>query len=185
MRRFMVPMFVALPALSTPLAAQSAYTVGLAATLGDSWQIEGVDIGLVRPLRLGPVRRWTAVARVGSFVDQASFFGGQRGVLGGIALGVRTGSVTVAEVGTDPDFTRITFDVTVEASGYVAANSPLPHGSSWVAASVLPSVRIGGPAATQFTVLLGPAWFLGHASEVRVFLGLRAEVPLARGQPVP
>lgn len=178
-------MSIALWALSTPLAAQSAFTAGLAATLGDGWQIEGADVGIVRPLRLGPLRRWTAVGRVGSFVDQGSFFGGQRGVLGGIALGVRTASMTVAEIGTDPDFTRITFDLTVEAAGYLAANSPLPHGSQWMAASLLPAIRVGDPAATQFTMLLGPAWFLGHASAVRVFLGLRAELPLAQGPPAP
>ena len=178
-------MSVALWALSTPLASQSAFTVGLAATLGDGWQIEGVDAGVVRPLGLGPLRHWTAVGRIGSFIDQASFIGGQRGVLGGLALGARTGNMTLAEVGTDPDFTRVTFNVTIEAAGYLAANSPLPHGSRWVTASVLPAIRIGDPATTQFTIMLGPAWFLGHDAEVRVFLGLRAELPLAQGPPAP
>jgi hypothetical protein len=178
-------MSVALWALSTPLTAQSAFTAGLAATLGDGWQIEGADVGLVRPLRLGPLRRWTAVGRVGSFVDQASFIGGQRGILGGVALGVRTASLTLAEIGTDPDFTRIMFDLTVEAAGYLAANSPLPHGSSWTAASLLPAIRVGDPTTTQFTMFVGPAWFLGHDSRLRVFLGLRAELPLAQGPPAP
>lgn len=178
-------MSVGLLALSTSLAAQSAFTVGLAATLGEGWQLEGADVGLIRPLRAGPVRKWSAVARVGSFIDQGSFIGGQRGVVGGIALGLRSGSVTVAELGNDPDFTLITFDVTIEAAGYLAANSPLPQGSSWLAASVLPAIRIGDPGATQFTVLLGPAWFLGHTAETRVFLGVRAEMPLARREPAP
>lgn len=185
MRRSMVTMSVALFALSTSLAAQSAVAVGLAATLGEGWQIEGADVGLVRPLGAGPLRHWSVVGRVGSFIDQGSFIGGQRGVLGGLALGVRTGSVTVAEFGNDPDFTRVTLDVTVEATGYLAANSPLPHGSAWIGAAVLPAIRLGEPNTTQFTVLLGPAAFLGHNAEVRVFLGVRAELPLARTQPAP
>jgi hypothetical protein len=136
-------------------------------------------------LRLGPLRHWTAVGRIGSFIDQASFIGGQRGVLGGLALGVRTASGTLAEIGTDPDVTRIAVDVTVEAAGYLAANSPLPHGSSWVAAAVLPAIRIGDPNTTHFTAMVGPAWFLGPEADVRVFFGVRAEVPLAPRRPAP
>jgi hypothetical protein len=178
-------MSLALSALSTPLAAQAKLTIGFAATLGEGWQIEGADLGVVRALDLGPMRHWLAVARVGSFVDQGSFIGGQRGVLGGLALGLRSGSTTIAEFGNDPDFTRVYFDVTVEVAGYVAANSPLPLGSRWVSAGVLPAIRYGESGMTQFMVLLGPTAFLGRDGGVRVFLGVRAEVPLARGGRAP
>jgi len=178
-------MSLALSALSTPLAAQGKITVGLAATLGEGWQIEGADLGIVRPLALGPMKYWTAVARVGSFTDQGSFIGGQRGVLGALALGLRTGSVTVAELGNDPDISRISFDVTVEAAGYVAANSPIPQGPRWMSAALLPTLRYGDPEQTQFTLLLGPMAFFGRGVDVRVFLGVRAEVPLTRGGRAP
>jgi hypothetical protein len=174
-------MSLALLSLSTSLAAQSVLTMGFAATLGSGWQIQGADVGIVRPLRVGPVRKWSAVGRVASFIDQGAFIGGQRGVVGALALGVRTSSVMVAELGNDPDVTRITFDVTLEAAGYLAANSPLPQGAAWVSTGILPAIRMGNPGTMQFTVLVGPTWFLGPESGVRGFLGLRAEVPLARG----
>lgn len=178
-------MSLALSALSTTLTAQGKITAGLAATLGEGWQIEGADLGLVRPLGLGPMKFWTAVARVGSFTDQGSFIGGQRGVLGALALGLRTGSVTLAEMGNDPDITRITFDVTVETAGYVAANSPIPQGPRWMSVALLPALRYGDPDQTQFTLLLGPMAFFGRDVDVRAFLGVRAEVPLARGGSAP
>lgn len=173
-------MSLALSALSTPLAAQGGFTVGLAWTLGDGWQISGADVGLVRPLALGPVRHLTAVARLGSFIDQTSFFGGQRGVVGGLALGLRSGSAPIAEFGNDPDLSRIYFEVTVEAAGYVAANSPLPLGPRWVSAAVLPAIRFGEPGSPQYTLMLGPTVFFGRDGGVRGFLGARVEVPLAR-----
>ncbi|HXF96948.1 MAG TPA: hypothetical protein VNI61_12690, partial [Gemmatimonadales bacterium] len=141
--------------------------------------------GLVRPLALGPVRRWTVAARAGSFVDQAAFFGGQRGIVGALALALRTGSATVAELGNDPDVTRVSMDLTLEGAGYVAANSPLPHGSPWAAVALLPGIRVGDPGSSQFTVLLGPTAFLGHRSAVKGFLGVRLELPLARRGGVP
>jgi hypothetical protein len=173
-------MFVSLLFLSTSVAAQSVLTVGFAATLGSGWQLQGADVGIVRPLRVGPVRSWSAVGRVASFIDQGAFFGGQRGVVGGLALGARSRSVMVAELGNDPDVTPIAFDVTFEAAGYLAANSPLPQGAAWVAVGVLPAIRIGGPGTMQFTVLVGPTLFLGPESRVHGFLGLRGEVPLAQ-----
>ena len=48
-------MLVLAGCLSTPLAAQSAWTLGLAATLGGGWQIEGADLGVVRRVRAGPI----------------------------------------------------------------------------------------------------------------------------------
>jgi hypothetical protein len=168
-----------------PVAAQGAFSVGLAATLGEGWQMQGADFGLVGPFGLGPLRHWSVTARVGSFIDQGAFFGGQQGIVGALALGVRTGSIRLAELGTEPNFTSISLDVTFETAGYLAANSPLPHGSRWMAAAVLPALRTGGPGSTQFALLIGPAAFLGHETEVRMFLGLRGEWPLAPRKSVP
>lgn len=178
-------MSLALAALSTPLAAQSSLAVGIAATVGDGWQLEGADVALVRRVTVGPLRRASLGVRVASFVDQRAFFSGSRGVVGGVTLGARTGTAPVAELGNDPDVTQVGFDVTFEAAGYVAANSPLPQGSAWLAAAILPAIRIGDPAGAQFVVLLGPTVFFGREARARAFLGVRAELPLARAQPAP
>ncbi|MGH7701412.1 MAG: hypothetical protein ACREMJ_12945 [Gemmatimonadales bacterium] len=185
MRRSIVPMSLALAALSTPLAAQSSLAVGLAATVGDGWQLEGVDVALVRGVALGPLRRASLGVRVASFVDQRAFFSGSRGVVGGVAVAARTATARIAELGHDPDVTQVGFDVTFEAAGYLAANSPLPQGSAWLGAALLPGIRVGDPAGGQFVVLLGPTVFFGRDAGVRALLGVRAEFPLARAQPAP
>lgn len=195
-RRSMGTMFALLAALATPLApdlrapglaAQWSATVGLAATLGSDWQIEGVDVGAGRVTRAGPVRHASLALRLGTFVTDAVVFGGSRGFAAGLALAGRSGVVPVAEVGTDPDIARVGLDLTVEVTGYVADDSPLVQGAAWAAVAVLPGLRVGNPGTTQFSLMLGPAVFLdrGVRGNVRAFLGLRVDTPLARRERQP
>lgn len=188
MRRSMVSMLVLAGVLSTRLAAQSegtsaaagAWTLGLAATLGAGWQIEGADLGVVRGVRAGPFRYVSLVARLGSFVDQAAVFGGSRGFVAGASVGGRTGLARLAEFGTETSSNPIGVDLTVEAVGYLASNSPLPQGSPWAALSILPGVRLGDADGARYGLLLGPTVFFGPTTDVRAFLGVRFEAPLAR-----
>ena len=180
MRRSMGGMLVVLAALSTPLAGQTALGVGFAATLGSSWQIEGVDVGFTRPARLGPLRFLGVGARFAGFVDEGAIFGGTRGFISGLTLTARTGRSTLAELGDPTNLTTFGVDLTVEATGYLAANSPLPVGSRWAAVTVLPGLRFGNPGGSQFTLMIGPTFFLGHASDTRALLALRFDTPLAR-----
>src|SRR5213083_3560000 len=179
-RRSMGGMLVVLAALSTPLAGQTALGVGFAATLGSSWQIEGVDVGFTRPARLGQVRFLGVGARFAGFVDEGAIFGGTRGFISGLTLTARTGRSTLAELGDPTNVTTFGVDLTVEATGYLAANSPLPVGSRWAAVTVLPGLRFGNPGGSQFTLMIGPTFFLGHASDTRALLALRFDTPLAR-----
>src|SRR5213592_4322610 len=166
-RRSMGGMLVVLAALSTPLAGQTALGVGFAATLGSSWQIEGVDVGFA------------------GFVDEGAIFGGTRGFISGLTLTARTGRSTLAELGDPTNLTTFGVDLTVEATGYLAANSPLPVGSRWAAVTVLPGLRFGNPGGSQFTLMIGPTFFLGHASDTRALLALRFDTPLARRRAPP
>src|SRR5213083_833442 len=179
-RRSMGGMLVVLAALSTPLAGQTALGVGFAATLGSSWQIEGVDVGFTRSARLGPLRFLGVGARFAGFVDEGAIFGGTRGFISGLTLTARTGRSTLAELGDPTNVTTFGVDLTVEATGYLAANSPLPVGSRWAAVTVLPGLRFGNPGGSQFTLMIGPTFFLGHASDTRALLALRFDTPLAR-----
>lgn len=172
--------------LSTALDAQSveppgpvrAWTAGVASTVGDGWQVQGVDVGVVRPVSLAFLRHYTLVVRLGSFVDASEIFGTQRGFIAGVALGGRTGSLTLAEVGHELSVSQLGFDVTVEVAGYVAANSPWPEGSSWLGAAVLPGLRFGRVAGMQVAIATGPALFMGQESNVHAFFGVRLEFPL-------
>ena len=187
MRRSMVTMSAALWALSTPLGAQTrgAWTAGFAGTLGGGWQIEAADIGYARALQAGPLRVATLTARLGSFVDEGAILGGARGFIFGMTLGGHTGLLSLADLGTETSKSQVGVDLTVEGTAYVGTRSPFPEGSPWGAVTVLPGLKFGDPDGVQFGLLLGPTFFFGQASDVRPFLGVRFEAPLARRESHP
>lgn len=181
MRRSMVTMLAALAGLSTPLAGQGgALTLGLAGTLGGGWQIEALDVGYARAVHAGPIAALSLTARLGSFIDEGAIIGGARGFVFGTSLAARSPTWEIAELGADTSASRVGVDVTLEATGYAGSHSPLPVGSPWGAVSLLPGLRFGDPNGARFGLLIGPSVFLGNVTQVRTFLGIRFESPLAR-----
>ncbi|HYR31216.1 MAG TPA: hypothetical protein VEO93_04800 [Gemmatimonadales bacterium] len=181
----MITMSLVAVVLSTPAAAQNALTVGLAATLGSGWQIEGGDIGLVRRIAAGPFRRMSATARFAEFKDQGAIIGGAQGFIGAVTLGLKTAPLTIAELGDEKSPSQIGADLTLEAGGWLGSNSPLPQGGSWASLALLPGLRFGNADGGQFSLMLGPAVFFGRSTDVHAFLGVRFEAPLARRTPPP
>src|SRR6266704_3321019 len=195
-RRSIVPMLVALGALSTTLAAQSntmqsdsaqstkvrrhAISFGFVATLGANWQIESAEIGYVRR----PARGLAAIGlagRVGTFVNESAMLGSNQGVVFAATLSARTLMKSIAQFGTEEHGTGVGFDLTFEVTGYTAANSPLALGSKWAAISVLPAFSIGSGSSAHFGIVIGPTVFL-HSGKplMRGLLAFRGEAPLAR-----
>jgi len=179
-RRSIVPTFTLLAALSTPVAGQSALSVGYAGTLGGQWQIEAVELGVTLPLGLGPVHHGGLSLRVGWFGDQGAIIGGTRGFLGALGLGLRSGRLNLAEVGQEASPTVIGVDLTLEVAGYLASRSPLPEGRRWLSLAMLPGLRIGQRGQAQFALLVGPAWFAGDVHRTHPFVSARVDIPLAR-----
>jgi hypothetical protein len=174
-------MLVVLGTLSTPLAAQGgAIGAGFAATLGGGWQIESGEIGYVHRMAGGLVGALSAGARVGTFIDEGAIIGGTQGFVFAGTLGARSGRITLAELGDEQNLTVIGFDVTIEATGYLASHSPLQQGSSWAAVAFLPGVRFGPADGAQYGLVIGPTAFFGSKTEVRALLAFRVEAPLAR-----
>ncbi len=189
-------MLIALGALSTRLAAQSATAqpdsaqaikarqnaigFGFVATLGANWQIESVEIGYVRR----PSRGFAALgvaARVGTFMNESSMMGGNKGVVFAATLSARTQMKSIAQFGADEHGTGIGFDLTFELSGYTAAGSPMTLGSRWLGVSVLPAFSVGSGSAPHFAIVIGPSAFFDSGKPVlRGLLALRGEAPLAR-----
>jgi len=180
-RRSMIPMLVVASALSTPLAAQSAFALGVAATVGGSWQVEAVDLGYVKNVHAGLFRYLAIGTRIGSFVDENALIGGARGVTAALVLQGRTGLVKLADIGNESNPSSFGFDVTFEGVAYGSANSPLAgrFGSTWGAFSVLPGVRFGDAESIRYGLVFGPTVFFGKDTDVRPFLSLRFEVPMA------
>jgi hypothetical protein len=86
----------------------------------------------------------------------------------------------LAELGDEQSLTAIGFDVTIEATGYLTSNSPLPQGSRWGAVAFLPGFRVGSGDGVQYGFVIGPTAFFGSKTEVRGLLAFRVEAPLAR-----
>lgn len=194
MRRSMVTMLAALGALSTPLAAQlerdtmpvrprgGAFSFGLAATIGDSWQYEAAEFGYVWRRGSSAIGAFAVSGRIGSFIDEGAILGGSRGFLFGATVGARTAMLKIAEIGNEFSLTAVGLDLTVEATGYLGANSPLPQGSQWAAVAVLPGLRVGGGNGPRYAIMAGPTVFLGSTTDWRALLAIRVETPLARGE---
>jgi hypothetical protein len=183
-------------ALSTTLAAQSnttqsdsaqvlkaaphAIAFGFVASLGANWQMESAEIGYVRR----PSRGFAALgvaARVGTFMNESSMLGGNKGVVFAATLSARTHMKSIAQFGAEEHGTGIGFDLTFELSGYTAASSPMSLGSRWLGISVLPAFSVGSGAAPHFAIVVGPTAFLSGGKPVlRGLLALRGEAPLAR-----
>lgn len=178
-------MFAAIVALSTPAQAQSALDFGLAATLGGGWQIEGGDFGILSRAHAGPIQSVGGSVRLGSFVDEGQILGGAQGFIFGLTGAVRTGLLPIAELGSELNPSTVGLNLTVEATGYLATNSPLPQRGHWLGLSVLPGLRFGAGGA-GYELVLGPTLFFdrNHAN-LRAFLGFRFETPLAKGSDGP
>ena len=180
MRRSIIPMLVAASALSTPLAGQSAFALGVAATVGGSWQIESIDLGYVQGVHAGPLRYLSVGGRFGAFVNETAVFGGTQGFVAALVLQARTGLLRLADVGSETNPNAFGFDVTFEGVAYGAANTPANtvFRSAWGAFSVLPGVRFGNPESLRYGLVFGPTVLFGTTTEVRPFLALRFEVPM-------
>lgn len=191
-------MLVTLGALSTPLAAQEpvqetmplerrggAFGIQLTSTLGSSWQVEAGEVGYVWRRGNGLLGALSAGVRLGAFVDEGAILGGTRGFVFGVTLAARSGVAKFAEIGNDLSVTTVGFDVTLEGTGYLAANSPLAQGGSWAGLAAMPGFRVITGSGTRFGIMVGPTLFVGKESDVRVMLALRVDQPLARRESHP
>jgi len=183
-RRFMLAILAGSAVVSTPLVAQqgSAWAFGFAGTLGSNWQIEGADVGLEHYIHAGPFRATFIGARLGTFINEEDVVGGTQGFLGGLVASVRTGLWALADVGNETNPASLGLDLTIEAAGYAGTDSPLPQGSTWGSVGVFPGLSFGtGLNGPHYGIVFGPAAFLGRVTSVVGFLGLRFELPRARG----
>ena len=199
MGRSIVSILLAVGALSTTLAAQSntaqadsarspkvrrhAIGFGFVATLGANWQMESAEIGYVRR----PSRGFAAIgvaARLGTFMNESSMMGSNKGAVIGATLSARTHMRSIAQFGADEHGTGLGFDLTFELTGYAAASSPMTLGSRWLGVSVLPAFSLGSGDSPHFAIVIGPTAFFngGGRPVLRGQLAFRGEAPLAHGE---
>ena len=110
----------------------------------------------------------------------SAIVGGARGFVFGASLAARTPTASIAQLGADTSAGQIGLDFTLETTGYVGSHSPLAVGSPWGGVTGLLGLRFGDPNGSRLGLLIGPPVFLGTVTDVRAFLGVRFEAPLAR-----
>jgi hypothetical protein len=93
--------------------------------------------------------------------------------------------VRIIDVGTEQNPISIAFDLTLEATGYLASNSPFPQGGAWLGLAVLPGFRTIQSESFGVSFMVGPALFIGRETDVRAFLAFRVEIPVARAPAAP
>src|SRR5258705_11155328 len=118
--RSIIPVLIAMGALSPTLAAQSkipqtdsaqsqarrhAIGVGFVATLGANWQMEAAEVGYVRRPSHGLAAIGLA-GRLGTFVDESAMLGANKGVVFGATLSARTQMKRLAQLGATGPGTR-------------------------------------------------------------------------------
>lgn len=175
-------MLAGLIGLSTPLAAQSSWSLGFASTLGSNWEIEAGDVGYVREVSAGPIHYVWLGARLGSFVNEGAIVGGVQGFVAGGILQLRTNTTQLADVGNEGNPAPLGLDLTLELGAYGSTDYPggWPQRGGWFGASLLPGLRFGSNHGNRYSLYLGPSALFGPVTSVHALFGLRAEFSLAR-----
>ena len=153
---------------------------GFVATLGDNWQMEGVEVAYVRRMQRGLAAALSVSTRVATFINESSMLGGTQGIAFGGTIAARSRMKSFAQFGEEEHGSAIGADVTLEVTGYTTAGSPDSR-TQWLAVSLLPALSLGSGDSPHFGIVIGPTLFLGDGKpSVRGMLAFRGEAPLAR-----
>lgn len=171
-------------ALLAPAAAlaQRGYTIGVTGFTGGSWQPSGVEAGLVRSAGGASGREVGAMLRLGGFVqDQAVLIGGSQGFFVQLLGMYRQPITTLAMVGSDrnPSYVRLIGVIEGGPSGDI--NPPAPQTRNYhVSIAALLGFSFGDARLVDegFSVLAGPAQFVGGTSTLHAQVSLRFQAPL-------
>lgn len=156
--------------------------LGATAFAGGTWQPSGIEVGLSRP----GGRRGESLAlmlRLGSFVqDQAVLIGTTTGFFTWALVGYRREITDLMAIGSErnPSFLRLVGSV--EVGGALNLNSPLPQGGGMATLAALAGVSYGAEyqGGGNFTILAGPALFVGSKATGHTQVTLRFQSPLGR-----
>jgi hypothetical protein len=157
---------------------------GFVATLGDNWQMEGIEVAYVRRMQRG-LAALSVSTRVATFINESKMVGGNQGIAFGGTIAARSRMKSFAQFGEEEHGTAIGADLTLEVTGYATSGSPLSR-TQWLAISLLPALSLGSGDSPHFGIVIGPTLFLGDGKPAaRGMLAFRGEAPLARRERVP
>jgi len=171
---------------SLPVDASRGTALGVTTYAGGDWQPSGVDAQLAWKTPGLPVASIGVGLRLGSFVqNQAVWMGGSRGFFVAALASARRPLLTIAEVGSEGNPSYLRAELVLEAGAALNLNSPLPQGGGNGVVAAMLGLTFGGRYAMDqsFLVLIGPAWFVGKASDLHTQVSFRMNMPRGRRQP--
>jgi len=172
----------------TPVVnAGSAWLIGVTTYSRGDYQPSGVDLGFgVRTDGL-PMNGVSFGVRLGSFVqNQAVLIGRTQGFFVAAAGGVRRHLLDLVALGNEDNLSYLKLEFVLEGAAAVNFNNPMPQGSFGGIVAPLLGLTFGGRGVfdTGFSIVFGPAYFVGDASEWHTQVGIRVITPRRR-RPAP
>jgi hypothetical protein len=161
--------------------ARRAYSIGILAYTGGTWQPSGFELAVL--WRLSP-RASTAVGAAlsaGSFVqDQAVLFGKSQGFFVTLGGTLRQPLLDIADVGSERNPATLRIEASLDVAGTADIHTPLPQGPWGGRAAALFGLAFGGTEALSQSVGLfyGPAVLFGRATAAHGELALRFKMPV-------
>ena len=165
----------------TPLVnAKSAWLGGVTTFTRGDYQPSAVDARLGIRTRALVVRAVSVGLRVGSFVqNQAVLIGRTQGVFVAAVGGLHVPLVNVAAVGNENDLSYLKVEFLLEGAAALNLNTPMPQGRTSAIVAPLLVITFGGRGVLDqgFSIVAGPAYFMGSASEWHTQVSLRFQNP--------
>jgi hypothetical protein len=165
---------------SVPVNARSAWVFGVTTFTRGDYQPSGVDATLAFRTQGMPFKAVAIGLRLGSFMqNQAVLIGRTKGYYAAVVANVRRPLVTLATVGSEDYPTYLKLELILEGVASLATNSPMPQGDVSGILAPLLAVSFGnrGVLDQGLSLVFGPAWFVGKATEWHPQLGFRFQLP--------
>ncbi len=160
------------------------WVFGITGLTGATYNPTGVEAGLVWALGSAPARNLYVGMHFGGYTSETSgLTGGTRGWFLGPILGYRQNLVTLLSLGNnerDLDYALLTGQL--ELSANLDHDTPTPDAAHGTAAFLFGfTYSDGRPVDEAFTLLLGPALFIGgQSTDLRMQVSLRFQSPMRR-----
>jgi len=165
-----------------PRAAR-AFSLGIISYTGGAWVPSGLEAAEL--WRLWPNASTSAGVSLalGSFIENSGvLFNRSHGFFVTLGATLRQPIVSIVDVGSERNPSKIKLEASLEAAGTSDIDSPLPQGPWGGRASALLGITFGSPDALGQSVGLffGPAVLVGRTSTTHGMIAFRMRMPLLR-----
>jgi len=158
-----------------------AYSIGILAYTGGTWQPSGFELAVLWRLSPGASTAVGAALSAGSFVqDQAVLFSQSQGFFVTLGATLRRPLISIADVGSDRNPATLRLEASLDVAGTADIHTPLPQGPWGARAAALIGLGFGGTDALSQSVGLfyGPAVLFGRTTTTHGELALRFKMPV-------